>query len=342
MNKKPFTEFFSFVKNLFKIKMFTLILFLAVLVIIFTIITNGQFITPLNIRNVLQTISVIGLLAIGAGMLMITGFVDLSVGGIGTLCAMLCAVLLTKGVPWWIGVIAALVLGAVSGLINVLLINKLNFQPFIATLAMAQIGEGLAYLLSNARPVPVTNTILRAVGSGRLFKYIPYTVGIVIAAFIIYALLMNKTRFGRNVYLTGSNPEAARLSGLHPQKILTILFINSGVLAAISGMILMSRIGTSTTTGITVSRFSGMTAAILGGISFGGGAGGMAGAFVGLLILGSFNNAMTLVGLDAYLQQSAAGLLLILALIIDFVIVKRNNQLALKSAMAGAGGGDNK
>jgi len=342
MNNKPGSKVLSTVKHLFRIKIFTLILFLVILVIVFSIITKGRFIAPLNIRNVLQTISVIGLLAIGAGALMIAGYVDLSVGGIGTLCSMLCAVLITLGVPWWLGVLAAVVLGAIGGLVNVLLINKLNFQPFIATLALAQIGEGLSYLLCDSKPVQVTNTVLRSIGSGRLFTYIPYTAGIIMIAFVIYALLMNKTRFGRSIYLIGSNPEAARLSGLHPKKLLAILFVNSGVLAAISGIILMSRVGTATTTGITVSRFSGMTAAILGGISFGGGSGGMAGAFVGLLILGSFNNAMTLIGLDAYLQQTAAGLLLIFALVVDFFIVKHNNQLALKSAMAGAEGGDGK
>ena len=332
MNTKTHAKRFSIIKLFLKSKVFTLILFLALLVIVFSIMTGGRFIALVNIRNVLQTTSVIGLLAVGAGALMIAGFVDLSVGGIGTMCALLCAVMLRAGIPWWISVIAAIVLGGIGGLINAFFINKLNFQPFIATLAMAQIAEGVSFIICNARPIQVTEPALRFIGGGRLFTYIPYSVFIVMVAFVIYALLMNKTRFGRSVYLIGANPEASRLAGLHPKKILTILFVNSGALAAISGILLIARLGTANTTGITNNRFSGMTAAVLGGISFGGGSGGMAGAFVGLLILGSFNIAMNLLGLDAYLQTTAAGLLLIVALILDYFIVRRSTQRALKLA----------
>jgi ribose/xylose/arabinose/galactoside ABC-type transport system permease subunit len=304
-------------------KTFTLLAFLALLVIVFGIATKWRFVELVNIRNILQTTSVIGLLAVGAGALMIAGYIDLSAGGVGTMCALLCAVMLSRGIPWYVGTLAAVALGIAAGVFSAFLINKLNFQPFIATLAMAQVTEGLAYLVCNATPIPVKDPVLKFIGGARILTYIPYSVLIVIIAFVIYAILMNKTKFGRSVYLIGANPEASRLAGLNPKRLTYILFANSGALAAIAGILLMSRSGSANATGITKNQFSGITAAVLGGISFGGGNGGIAGAFIGLLILGSFNNAMTLLGLDAYLQTTAAGVLLIAALVVDSLTARR-------------------
>jgi ribose/xylose/arabinose/galactoside ABC-type transport system permease subunit len=329
----------TLLRRFLKARVFTLIAFLAALIAVFSVMTRGQFVELKNVRNILQTTSVIGLIAVGAGALMIAGHIDLSAGGVGTMCALLCAVLVRFGAPWWAGVLAAVALGGLVGLFNAFLINKLNFQPFIATLAVAQVTEGLAYVVCNSKPIPVKDPVLKFIGGERFFKYIPYSVILVIIAFVIYALLLNRTRFGRSVYLIGANPEASRLAGLHPKKLTYILFANSGALAAASGILLMSRIGTANATGITTNQFSGITAAVLGGISFGGGAGGMAGAFVGLLILGSFNNAMTLVGMDAYLQTTAAGALLIAALTADYFTVKRGNRRAARRTSAGEADG---
>ncbi|MDR2486529.1 MAG: ABC transporter permease [Clostridiales Family XIII bacterium] len=312
--------------GILKSKLFVLLAFLALLTIVFSVLTEGQFVALLNISNIFQTTSVIGLLAVGAGALMIAGHIDLSAGGVGTMCALLCAVMVRDGAPWWVGVLVSTLLGGLIGLLNAFLINKLHFQSFIATLAMAQVTEGLSYLICNSRPVPVLDEVLTFVGGGRFFGYIPYSVVLIVAAFVVYALLLNRTRFGRSVYLVGANPEASRLAGLRPKRLMYALFANSGALAAIAGILLMSRVGSANATGITKNQFSGITAAVLGGISFGGGIGGMSGAFVGLLILGSFNNAMTLLGMDAYLQTTASGALLVVALMVDFFVVRRGRQ----------------
>ncbi|MDR2354703.1 MAG: ABC transporter permease, partial [Clostridiales Family XIII bacterium] len=228
----------GFIRRFIGTKMFTLLAFLAFLIIVFSAATEGRFIEATNLRNILQTTSVIGLIAVGAGALMIAGHIDLSAGGVGTMCALLCAVLLRDGAPWWVGVLVAVVSGGGVGMFNAFLINRLNFQPFIATLAVAQATEGLAHVLSSSRPIPVKDKVLRFIGGERFFKYIPYSVLIVIVAFAVYALLLNKTRFGRSVYLVGANPEAARLAGLNPEKLMYILFTNSGALAAIAGILL--------------------------------------------------------------------------------------------------------
>ena len=306
-----------------KSKIFTLILLLAAIVVFFAIATKGSFLKPLNIRNILNSMVLVSLLAIGEGMLIIAGNIDLSAGAVGTLAGVLLSFLLTTlGLPWPVAVIGCLVSGAVCGLINAFLINELAFQPFIATLAMSSVAEGLTYVICGALAIPVKDKVITYVGTGRIFGQIPVSIIISLLALIIYGLILAKTKFGRTIYLCGGNRNAARLAGLNPKKLSYILFMNGGALAALAGGLLAARLKSGTPAGIKTMQFSGITAAILGGISFGGGSGGMLGCFIGLLIINGFNNGLTVMGIDPYWQTVASGLLLIIALLFDFFSIR--------------------
>jgi ribose/xylose/arabinose/galactoside ABC-type transport system permease subunit len=148
-----------------------------------------------------------------------------------------------------------------------------------------------------------------------------------LAALVIYGIILKKTMFGRSVYLVGGNPQASLLSGLRPRRISYILFVNAGILSALAGILLAARLRTANTTGITNQQFAGMTAAILGGISFGGGSGGMGGAFIGMMILNGFDNGMTLLNVQPYWKTVASGTLLLLALTVDFVGAARKARV---------------
>ena len=310
-------------KKFFKSKTFTLILLLIAIVIFFAIATKGSFLKLLNIRNILNSMVLVSLLAIGEGMLIIAGNIDLSAGSVGTLAGVLLAFLLsTLGLPWPIAVIGCLVCGALCGLINAFLINELAFQPFIATLAMSSVAEGLTYVICGALAIPIKDPVVTFVGTGKIASYIPVSIIISILALVIYGVILARTKFGRTIYLCGGNRNAARLAGLNPKKLSYILFMNGGALAALSGGLLAARLKSGTTQGIKTLQFSGITAAILGGISFGGGSGGMFGCFIGLLIINGFNNGMTVMGIDPYWQQVASGVLLIIALLFDFFSAK--------------------
>jgi len=225
----------------------------------------------------------------------------------------------TYGLPWWVAVIAALAVGLLAGAINATLITKLKFQPFIATLAVQSIAEGLAMVACKGTAVNVDNEVLNWIGTFKFAnKIIPVAVIIALLVMLIYGIILAKTKFGRMIYLCGGNREAARLVGINPHKICYVLFMNMGALAALSGCMLAARVSSATVTGTNANQFSGVTAAILGGISFGGGSGGMVGAFLGLLLLNCFNNGMTLIGMDPYWQIVASGALLLIALIIDY------------------------
>lgn len=308
-------------------KMFTLVLLLAVIVIIYTVISGGVFVSPKNIRNILQSTTVVSLLTIGAGSLMIAGYIDLSLGGIGSMCAMLAAYLLRVHVPWYIALAAALALGGICGAFNAVLVNELKFQSFIATLATAAITQGFAPIISKGKQIDIYDPVFKFIGGDRFFDFVPYSLIISLLALLVYGIVLKKTKFGRSVYLIGGNPDAARLAGLRPKRISYALFINAGCLSALAGILLAGRLQTANTVGITNSQFAGITAAILGGISFGGGTGGMGGALIGILILNCFNNGMTVINVPPYWQTIASGALLLIALAVDFMGVRKRRKI---------------
>ncbi len=304
-------------------KIFTLILLLLLIVVFFTVLSGGRFLNILNIRNILNSMVVVSLLTIGASLLLISGNIDLSTGAVGTLGGIVLAKVLQLGAPWPAAILAAIVIGAGCGLINAFLVNRLEFQPFIATMAMASVAEGLTYVISGGVLIKIKDPVILAIGGGKIANVIPVTIFISIAAFLIYGIMLSNTKFGRSIYIVGGNPKAARLTGLNPKRITTILYANSGALGGLAGVLLAARITNATVSGTTASQFSGLTAAILGGVAFGGGSGGLGGVFIGLLVLNGFNNGTQMIGVDTYWQTVASGVLLLVALTLDVLRVRQ-------------------
>lgn len=317
-------------KNFLKSKTFTLIIIFIVMYIIFAFLTEGSILKPVNIRSLLNSIVVVGLLAIGESFLMISGCIDLSAGQIGTTAAIVMAyIMMDIGLPWYVGILAAFVFGALIGFCSATLVYKFNFQPFIATLAMSDIAKGLGYIIcfgsTQQASINVKNDVLSFIGTKKLIGgAVPVSLFICIVLLVVYGLILKKTKFGRTVYLVGGNRQAAFLAGLNPTKISYICFVNGGILFALAGILAAARTKTATVTGIASMQFSGITAAVLGGISFGGGSGGMFGCFVGLIVLNCFNTGMDLMGVNTYWQMVFSGTLLLIALAFDIINTKRN------------------
>ncbi|MDR0838660.1 MAG: ABC transporter permease [Oscillospiraceae bacterium] len=312
-------------KKFFNRKMFTLLILLAVVVVVFSVLSKGTFLKPSNIRAIINLMVVSGLLTLGVGCLMIAGSIDLSTGAIGTLCGIVFALFL-QSMAWPIALILTVIIGMAVGALNATLVNVVGFQPFIATMAVASVAKGLTNVFSNGQPIPVREPFITYIGTGRFFDVIPVSIVITLVAFIIYALMLSKTKFGRTIYLVGGNREAALFSGINPVKTSYILFINCGMLSAIAGALLSARLKSGTVVGVSASQFSGMTASMLGGISFGGGSGGFGGVFIGLLIINGFNNGLTVLGISAYWQTVASGVLLLFALTVDYFSMKRTRR----------------
>ena len=313
-------------KKFLSSKMAILLALLIVLIIVSAIITSGSFITLNNIRNILQTTVTVSLLTIGSGMLMISGQIDLSLGAIGTFGALVTATMLQFNVVWILALIIGMAAAALFGILNASLVTLLNLPSFIATLATASIAQGFGAMVCNGAQISVKNKVIQELGGGRMFDYFPYALFVSLLLLLIYGIILKRTAFGRSIYMVGGNAEAARLCGMNPRRLTFVLFINASCLAALAGTLLTGRLKYANTQCITGSQFDGITAAILGGISMGGGTGGMGGALIGILILNCFENMTTLIGLNTYWLTIMSGLLLLVALLADFAVTAKNRN----------------
>jgi ribose transport system permease protein len=306
-------------KRIINLKELTLVIVLAAVVIVFYIL-NSNYLSMGNVRGIFNSAFVMGFLAIGASCLLIGGKIDLSAGNTGMMAGVIIAILLKAGWHWVPALIVTLIFGAVTGLINAFFINGIKFAPFISTLAISAVYSGLGLVLTNAANIPISSrnhAAFLALGTRNVWIFpIPFLIMIILL--IGYGIILSATGFGRRVYMTGGNSNAARLAGINPKKITTILYINNGILAGLAGALFAALMNMGSPMAVTGADLDGITAAILGGVAFTGGTGNMFGVFIGLLLLTSFQNGLVIAGLNSYVQVIASGLLLIGALILDY------------------------
>jgi ribose/xylose/arabinose/galactoside ABC-type transport system permease subunit len=301
--------------KIFEQKNFSLIVIMVIFVIFFYIMNPG-YLGNSNLMIMLKSLSITGILGIGISCLLISGSVDLAASSVASLSGVLVGILLRAGLPWPLAILLTLVYGAAAGMVTAALVIKLNMMAFIATIGMSSIWQGIAYLLTRANPVKYNNPTFQAIGS-TTFGFVPLMFIIMVVLLILYGIILTHTKFGRNIFMCGGNRVATRLAGIKPKKIATVLFINCGALSSLSGILLTSNMRKGDPTPIT-NGMDAITAAILGGVSFMGGTGGMGGLFIGLMLLNTFSNGLTVIELKSYWQIFAQGALLILALTIDF------------------------
>jgi ribose/xylose/arabinose/galactoside ABC-type transport system permease subunit len=297
---------------------------------------NFSYLNIANIRNILDSMVIGILFAIAEGMLIISGEIDLSPGFIGLLSGIVMGTFLSAGLPWYIAVVLSLATGTAFGLFNAFLINVLKMQGFIATLATGSfIAKGLAQIISDGTSIKITDPVIVWIGTGKILN-IPVAIIISLVAIIVFGIILAKTKFGRSIYLCGGNRTAARLAGLKPRKLSYILFAISGALGALAGILFSGRMLVANLISTSNHAFPAITAVILGGISFGGGTGGMLGCFLGLLLLNSFNNGLTIIGVTPHWQNVFSGVLLLLALTLDYFSIK--NKMRIKPVKTGGQG----
>jgi ribose/xylose/arabinose/galactoside ABC-type transport system permease subunit len=290
---------------------------------------NNSFLSLENIRNIMNSMSFVGVLTVGMTMLLIGGEVDLSSGSIACLGGVVVALLINAGVPWGIAFIVTIIFGAICGLIGALFINKLGFMNFIATLGLMSVYQGIVITITQSKNIQIPSQGFWVIGSTTLWNVIPLPFIIMIILMIVYSIVLKTTNFGRSVYMCGGNRRAARLCGINPKRVSSILYINNGALAALAGAVLAARMHTASPAAGGNGALDAITAAVLGGVSFLGGAGGMSGCFIGILMLNMFNAGLTAVGFPTYWQIVARGCLLVLALCLDFIST-RARRLALE------------
>ena len=293
-----------------------LILVLVVLCIIFQM-KNPLFFTFDNVIAVLRQLSIYGVVGIGMGVLLLNGYLDLTVGSIVGFCGVLVSILMTKaGIHPVLAILLTLAAGAAVGAFNGTIITITGIPPFIFTLAMTAAYRGIIYLITGGKTISGFSDGFLAIGRKSIFK-IPIPILIFFVVLFITWFLLNRTVFGRGVYLCGGNPTAARYSGLNVKKTAIISYAICGMTAAIAGIILAAKLASAQPTMGNSYEMEAISVAAIGGISLSGGVGSITGVLLGALILGVIDNGMIMMGITSYWQMVIKGVVIVAAVIFD-------------------------
>ncbi|KOO04749.1 ribose ABC transporter permease [Vibrio nereis] len=281
---------------------------------------NPNFFTVDNILNILRQTSVNAIIAVGMTLVILTAGIDLSVGSVLALCGAFAASLIAMEVPVLIAVPTALVAGAALGAISGIIIAKGKVQAFIATLVTMTLLRGVTMVYTEGRPISAgftdTADAFAWFGTGYALG-IPVPVWIMVVVFAAAWFLLNHTRFGRYVYALGGNESATRLSGINVDRVKIGVYAICGLLAALAGIIITSRLSSAQPTAGMGYELDAIAAVVLGGTSLMGGKGRIMGTLIGALIIGFLNNALNLLDVSSYYQMIAKAVVILLAVLVD-------------------------
>ncbi|WP_090525632.1 ABC transporter permease [Paracoccus isoporae] len=278
---------------------------------------SPYFLTERNLINIFSQISEIGIMAVGAALVILIGGIDLSVGAVVALSLMVNAWLYRDfGVPFVFSSLVGLGVGALVGLVNGVLSTYGRVQPFVATLATMSACSGLALYVTNGGPVTGFPDWFTGLASLRIFG-LPFESLLMVGIFLIVAWWLTFRPTGRSLYAIGGSEEVARLSGINTRAVKILVYVIAGLLAAVASLVLGARLDSAHPTAGISDLLSVIAVVVIGGASLAGGSGGMLGTFIGLLIIGVLRNGMALLNVSPNLQPVVIGIAIIIAVMLD-------------------------
>ena len=289
-----------------------------VVLVVFVTIMNPNFLAPANLLNLLRQVSTNALIAFGMTFVIITGGIDLSVGSTLALSSALMAGMIASGPNPVLAMGMGLLLGAFLGACNGVMITKGKMAPFIATLATMTIYRGLTLVYTDGNPITGIGDsfIFKYMGRGYLFG-IPFPVVVMLLFFGVLYVLLHKMTFGRKTFALGGNEKAAFIAGIKSDRIKIAIYSISGLMAAVAGIIITSRLNSAQPTAGNAYEMDAIASVVLGGTSLSGGRGRLVGTLIGALIIGTLNNGLNLLGVSSFYQQVVKGVVIIIAVLLD-------------------------
>ncbi|MGL5412382.1 ABC transporter permease [Cetobacterium sp.] len=287
-----------------------------IIMMIFFSIFSEYFFTTTNLLTIALQTSVIGIIAIGQTVVIVTGGIDLSVGSIVAFSGVTAGLLVERGVPLIPALILGVLIGAGVGILNGALISKANLPPFIATLGMMMVLRGLTLALTNGMPISSFDDSFVYLAGGSVFG-IPNPVIYFISLGLIFNFILKRTVLGKDIYAIGSNEEAARLSGVNVVKTKLMVYGFCGFLSGISGIILASRLISAQPTEGAGYELDAVAAVVIGGASLSGGKGNIIGTIIGAFIMSTLRNGLNMMNVSGFWQQFVVGIVLLLAVYVD-------------------------
>lgn len=280
---------------------------------------SPYFLTMNNFMNIGLAASVTGTMAAGLTVYMLMGALELSQYATSALCGTFLGVLMTNmGCNVWIAILGALLMSLLCGSVNAVLLTVGRIPPIIVTLGTMNVYRACAYILTEARNLPLTDPVLRFIGQGKIIG-IPTSMVVMLLAFFIAWFVLKYTTFGRQVYAVGANPRAAHLSGINVDRTRFIGMLCAAFASGVAGILGVGQNMTAIPASGVGSEIDITTSVLVGGLGLTGGKGNIGGVFLGMMILMVINNGMTLLSIQSYYQQLVRGLVLLLAVLIDTV-----------------------
>lgn len=316
---------------------FTMYPVLLLLIIIGAVIAP-RFLTANNLLNILEQVSVLGLTTIGLTFVVLIGRLDLSLEGIVGFAPMFAAVMLVPAasggigveLPGWTGLVVALGSAGLIGLFNGFMVVRVGLNPFISTLGLLVLLRGCVLIISNGRSIYSPGPALTYLGSARVLG-IPLSVVVFIVVAIVVGLVFQYHRYGRALYAVGGNEEAARAAGIDVDRMIWSAFFFAGLLAGLAGVLMTGRLDSAVTTQGQGIIFSAFAAAVIGGVSLGGGKGTIIGVVSGVLLIGVINNLLTLAQVPSFYVQASTGAVIIIAAVLTTVASRRSSGVRTRT-----------
>ncbi len=294
------------------------------LLCLFLTFATDSFFSIRNFLNVLDQITVLGIMAVGMTFVILIGGIDLSVGSVMALSMMVLGYLnVEAGVPMPLAITCALIAAAISGLVAGIMITQFSVPAFIATLAMMSIARGLANMITDGSQVIGFPPWFNMAAIIRYGGYLTMTVAVMLVVFVL-ALLYQRYRYGgRTLYAIGGNPEVARLAGIDVKRTTILVYMMCSLLAGLSGILLAARLDAVQPSSGVAYELDAIAAVVIGGTSLSGGTGGVGGTIIGVLIIGVLRNGLNLLGVSPFLQQVVIGTVIVLAVAAETLKTRR-------------------
>lgn len=286
----------------------------------FLSLATDTFLTTTNVFNMLRAFSWIAISAFGETLVILTAGIDLSVGSTMALSGLGAALLLTQGVPMPLAVIGGLLVGALVGLVNGLLVTRFRLPAFIATLGMLSIARGITFGATGGWPVRKLPKEFNQLGQLDIALgpwLVPLPVIIMLVLAVLVSLFLSRTVHGRHIYAVGGNEEAARVSGINTRRVKVFVYTSCGLLTAIGGILMTARLGVAAPTAAIGYELDIIAAAVIGGVSLFGGEGTILGVLIGAALMQTIRTGLNLLGFPTYWQPAAIGAVIIFAIMFD-------------------------
>lgn len=311
------------------------LMFLVALVVIFAVL-QPRFLMSMNLFNILRQVSIYGIIAVGMTFVILTRGIDLSVGSIVAMSGLVAAVVAKGGIEgrfaltadgsgyaWPLAALAAIIVGSVAGYLQGVAVSRLTVPAFVVTLGGMTVFRGIALMIGNGGPVSGFDDAFGWWGRGMIGP-VPVPVVIFAVVALVAHFVLTQTRFGRSVYAVGSNPDAARLSGINTARVTTLVYAVIGFCSGLGGFVLSARLNSAEAVAGTGYELTAIAAVVIGGTSLYGGTGSIIGTVIGALLTGVLLNGLVILNVSPYTQQILIGLIIIAAVAFDSFIKKQS------------------